>query len=224
MIYYGDDFIKEFAKESSCIAYSRQHPKRLCYCKQTKMAYMNGIILQGGGGLSGNASDSNEVMRMDGETLKLYNNKDQSIGRVLTSDDYGQEYHANGSDADLVSAGLLKSVLDYEFDWRDGLWVSSIMPVSGSVTLEYGNLGFYYDISNVLGTLVVQLPNASTIIGNRTKGFVMHFTTGANSALTFTADTSISYFDGYSIEANKEYELNIMWNGSKWIVAYGIIS
>lgn len=98
------------------------------------------------------------------------------------------------------------------------------MPASGLVPMESGDLGHYYNISDVLGTLAVQLPNASTLIGSRTKGFIMHFTTGANSSLTFTADASISYFDNYVIEANTEYELNIMWNGTKWIVAYGIIS
>jgi hypothetical protein len=52
------------------------------------------------------------------------------------------------------------------------------------------------------------------------------FTTSSSTpTLTITPSSgdTVSYFSGYSIEANKTYELNIMYNGTKWIVAYAVI-
>lgn len=51
------------------------------------------------------------------------------------------------------------------------------------------------------------------------------FTTGDAPQVTIEAEggAEVDYFAGYSIEPNTTYELNIMWNGAKWIVAYAVV-
>jgi len=110
MIYYGDDFIKEFAKESSCVAYSRKHPKRLCYCKSIKKMFVGGQVV--GGGVSGNSSESDEILRMDGETLKLYSGN-TPITQIMDSQSgaVGGYYWSN-----LNTDNALMTALNYKND------------------------------------------------------------------------------------------------------------
>ena len=77
----------------------------------------------------------------------------------------------------------------------------------------------YYRFDNPVNNLSVVLPSISSL--DSLKSIVLSFTTGDSPQVTITADVDIDYFSGYSIEANTSYELNIMFNGSKWIIAYG---
>lgn len=56
-------------------------------------------------------------------------------------------------------------------------------------------------------------------------GFVVSITTSWHPNITFVPPTGveIDYFAGYSIDAYTKYELNLIFNGTKWILAYGII-
>ena len=73
-------------------------------------------------------------------------------------------------------------------------------------------------------TLAVNLPAITDT--SKVQGLVLSLTTGTNPNITFvTSDgSSVLYFDGYNIEAGKTYEINCLFNGRNWIVAYGVIA
>ena len=82
----------------------------------------------------------------------------------------------------------------------------------------------YYRFRNSVGTLSIVLPEVSDT--KLMKNIVISFTTNNTPAISISSqdDTPIKYFVGYSIEAASTYELNIMYNGVNWTVAYGKIS
>ena len=82
----------------------------------------------------------------------------------------------------------------------------------------------YYNITDSVSSMTLALP---TITDNTKLSVIaVYFSTGSSTptvTISSAASATISYFSGYSIEASKSYELNIMWNGTKWIVAYATI-
>lgn len=94
-----------------------------------------------------------------------------------------------------------------------------VVVVSGETVVA--KVGKYYRFDERVNTLQVTLPNVEEI--NRLKSLVLSFTTGDSPAITISANSEIIYFSGYFIEPNTTYEINLMFNGTKWIVAYGII-
>ena len=99
-----------------------------------------------------------------------------------------------------------------------------IVPVASGATSLNAEVGKYYSIAGTVGTLTVNLPaisNATTL-----SILLLSFTTGAAPNVTFVASggKTIAYFEGYSIAADKSYELNIIYNGTKWIVAHAVIA
>lgn len=84
-------------------------------------------------------------------------------------------------------------------------------------------VGHYYIKSEAAENLNIILPAVSD--NTRTKSIMVHLVGGTDPNVQFSSADSkaIAYYDGFSIESGVEYELNIMFNGSKWIVAYGII-
>lgn len=84
-------------------------------------------------------------------------------------------------------------------------------------------LGKYYDFAAAVGTLAITLPAVSA--GSGVGGIMAHFTTGASPAVTIASadNADVDYYEGFAIEASTEYELNFLFNGTKWIVSYGII-
>lgn len=94
-----------------------------------------------------------------------------------------------------------------------------IVSVSGE-TLN-AEVGKYYRFDEEVNTLDVTLPKISEV--SKLSSLVLSFTTGDEPQVTISADVDVDYFSGYSIEPNTKYELNLMFNGSKWIVAYGTV-
>lgn len=84
--------------------------------------------------------------------------------------------------------------------------------------------GKYYRATANVGTLAITLPTMATNV-TKPQGMIISFTTGSSPAVTISSAGSqtINYFSDYAIEASKSYELNCMWNGTKWIIAYGTI-
>lgn len=84
-------------------------------------------------------------------------------------------------------------------------------------------VGHYYIKSEAAENLNIILPAVSD--NTRTKSIMVNLVGGTNPNVQFSSADSktIAYYDGFSIESGVEYELNIMFNGNKWIVAYGII-
>lgn len=93
-----------------------------------------------------------------------------------------------------------------------------------SGTLLMAQAGKYYRATEAVETLSVILPaldNPTT-----TKSLMIHFTAGLvpNVNISAADGVPVSFYIGYTIDAGAEYELNIMFNGGKWIVAYGVIA
>lgn len=121
---------------------------------------------------------------------------------------------------------------EYEFNiLYDGSgWVIALSEIGGQSTSPEVDvetfsgasltaaLNKYYDASADVGTLAVTLP---AVGGSKTKSIMMHFTTTSSPNITFTSadNKTISYYSTYAIEASKEYEISIVFNGTKWIIA-----
>lgn len=100
--------------------------------------------------------------------------------------------------------------------------VTAIQAVASGSTLSAA-LNKYYRFDYNVGTLAITLPSVSGVTG--LKGIVFSFTTGSSPAVTFTSTggVSIDYQAYYAIIANTKYEINVLYNGSKWIINYAII-
>lgn len=104
-------------------------------------------------------------------------------------------------------------------DKQDVIPIVSVIPDINNLSISGGK---YYRFDEPVNTLNIKLPTIGNNI-NRLENIVLFFTTGDNPAITFSADSDIAYFMGYSIEPNTTYEINLMFNRSKWIVSYGIV-
>lgn len=93
-----------------------------------------------------------------------------------------------------------------------------------SGTLLMAQAGKYYRATEAVETLSVVLPALDS--PTTTKSLMIHFTAGLvpNVNISAADGVPVSFYIGYTIDAAAEYELNIMFNGGKWIVAYGVIS
>lgn len=97
--------------------------------------------------------------------------------------------------------------------------VPSIVTVEDTdITVEPSK---YYRVNGTVDTLNIIIPQ----LEDKTKlqSSIISFTTGESPSVTITSDDEISYYTGYSIEPNTTYELNLIFNGVKWVIAYGVI-
>lgn len=90
-------------------------------------------------------------------------------------------------------------------------------------TLE-AEVGKYYYAEEPVEELTITLPAISDL--TKTKSIMVCLTGGTNPNVEFVSADSkpISYYDGFNIESGIEYELNIMFTGNRWTVAYGVIA
>lgn len=119
------------------------------------------------------------------------------------------------------SGGSSSGPTQEEVDAKETALVIETKSSGTTLTAEAGK---YYRLTYTVGTLAITLP---TMQANATKpvGLMLSFMTGSSPAVTFSSAGSqtIKYYSDYKIEASKTYELNCMWNGSMWIIAYGTI-
>ena len=101
---------------------------------------------------------------------------------------------------------------------------NNVPVVAAEGTRLIAETGRYYHFGTDLSQLEIILPAMTD--NSKLYSLVVAFTT-ASSVSSFTISSAdskpISYYSGYNIEEETSYELNIMYNGSKWVVAYGII-
>lgn len=86
-------------------------------------------------------------------------------------------------------------------------------------TLE-ANTGRYYKYSTPITDLSVTLPAMPTV--NSLKVICLNFTTGDTFNLAFTSadNKPIAYYSNYDVSGlNSEYEINCLYNGTKWVIA-----
>lgn len=92
---------------------------------------------------------------------------------------------------------------------------------SQPVTSVFCNLSTYYRIPVPIESLTLMLPPNPQ--SGYVENIVVFLTGGTSPAVTIrSADINpapIYYHDGYAIESGKTYEVNILWNGSAWVVA-----
>jgi len=83
----------------------------------------------------------------------------------------------------------------------------------------------YYVLTYDVETLTVNLPNLAA--ESSIKGFVLFFHVGTYQSITINPAASgqnVYYYDGFEFADDTTYEMNFVWNGAGWIVAYGIVS
>ena len=101
--------------------------------------------------------------------------------------------------------------------------LSTISSSSTSATLSNTNT-YYRHLSTGIGTLNITLPDVSS--ATKVQHIMLYIKTGSSPTLNVTSSGSatITYVDGFEIEASKEYEISFLWNGAKWIVAYNTLA
>ena len=136
------------------------------------------------------------------------------LSNYLTSKQAAQKYYPKEDGENL---GFLVETLNAGLgDKEDRVTIETVNEESLAA-----QVGRYYRFSDIVNTLNVTLPKVEET--NRLKSVVLSFTTGGAPAVTISASDEVAYFAGYTIEPNTTYELNIMFNGLKWIVAYGVV-
>ena len=85
--------------------------------------------------------------------------------------------------------------------------------------------GCFYRCDGEVENLEINLESALDVLGEDTtlKSIGFQFTTGSAPQVELTCGKEIEYYSGFAIEPNTTYEINAMWNGKKWVVAYGIV-
>ncbi len=98
-----------------------------------------------------------------------------------------------------------------------------IVSVESGTTAITTAVGKYYSVAGSVGILAITLPSASDT--SHLQSVVISLTAGSSPNVSFiSADSAaISYFRGYEILANTSYEINCLFNGTKWIIGYAII-
>lgn len=105
---------------------------------------------------------------------------------------------------------------------EDKVTVVNVASGTSSITAEAGK---YYNIAGTVGTLDVTLPTPTDTSKVLSIGFFL--TTGAaipSVSFGTSPATTVYYYDGWGLEAATTYEINALYNGSNWVLAYGIIS
>lgn len=86
-------------------------------------------------------------------------------------------------------------------------------------------LNTYYNITDDITSATITLP--TVLDTSNINSIILSFSTSSNfNALTISppSGVSVSYYDGYLLESNKSYELNLMFNGLGWVVGYAIVN
>jgi hypothetical protein len=76
----------------------------------------------------------------------------------------------------------------------------------------------YYRAESAIITLTIVLP---AISGPTVKSMFVNITTGTTPLVTFSSADGklITYYSTYTISGQKEYEISIVYNGSKWVIS-----
>lgn len=124
----------------------------------------------------------------------------------------------NYPSGDILDANATLQLLDSGS--KSGISIVNVASGTSSIAAEENT---HYNVAGSVTSLTVTLP---TIEDTEHLQFVtLNLTTGSNPTITFSSEDNavISYFTDYTIEDDTEYELNCMFNGTKWIIGYGTI-
>lgn len=125
--------------------------------------------------------------------------------------------------AKILKLGQLAKYKQLEDQQLAGKEDALTVVTQGSTATLTAALGKYYRFTTNVGTLAITLPAVSD--ATKVQGVMFSFTTGSSPAVTISSADSktIKYFSDYAIEASKRYELNCIFNGTEWVIAYGTV-
>ena len=94
--------------------------------------------------------------------------------------------------------------------------------VNTSDTSLSAQISTYYNFTQTVDTLSVTLPTPSDT--THLSNIILFFTAGSAPALTITSDSTIVWQEDFTIDAGVSYEINCLFNGTKWVIAQMFIS
>ena len=148
-----------------------------------------------------------------------------SILNQGTQDLYVKDAEAQAALAEfnIASEADVRSIVSTYDSPGSSVATGNIVPVASGTTALSAEIGKYYRFGGSVGTLAITLPSVTGY--NRIVGFMVQMTTGSDPAVTITAtgNVPIKYYENFVVVANTSYELNFIYNGNTWVVAYGII-
>lgn len=103
----------------------------------------------------------------------------------------------------------------------------AIVTLASGTTSIIAQTDKYYVVVGTTNTLTITLP--SMVGADEVKGCVVYLKTGTlaeGSGITITTanpNESVVYYDGFEWADTTTYELNCVWNGAAWVIAYGIV-
>ena len=92
-----------------------------------------------------------------------------------------------------------------------------IVQVASGTTAINAAVNTYYEVAGDVGALAITLPTPTDL--TKVSMVVVHLTAGTTPNVVIGSTETIDYSAAYDISASKEYEINCMYNGDKWIVA-----
>ena len=95
--------------------------------------------------------------------------------------------------------------------------VTPIEAVASGTTAINAAVNTYYEVAGEVGTLAITLPVPTDL--TKVSMVVVHLTAGTTPNVVIGSAETIDYSAAYDISASKEYEINCLFNGGKWVVA-----
>ncbi len=92
-----------------------------------------------------------------------------------------------------------------------------IVQVASGTTAINAAVNTYYEVAGEVGVLAITLPTPTDL--TKVSMVVLHLTAGTTPNVVIGSTAVIDYSAAYDISASKEYEINCLFNGGKWVVA-----
>lgn len=115
-----------------------------------------------------------------------------------------------------------KAKLDSLQNYDDSACEKKMDIVVSSGTELTAEVGKYYRFDSAVGTLAVTLPVPEVV--THLSNVILYLTTGTTPAVTITSDAPVVYQEDFVIDAGVNYEINCLFNGTKWVIAQMSIS
>lgn len=92
-----------------------------------------------------------------------------------------------------------------------------VVQVASGTTAINAAVNTYYEVAGEVGALAITLPTPTDL--TKVAMVVVHLTAGTTPNVVIGSAATVDYSAVYDISASKEYEINCLFNGDKWVVA-----
>lgn len=116
-----------------------------------------------------------------------------------------------------LKQGTSATVLTAHQDVADKEDKIPIVQVASGTTAITAAVNTYYEVAGEVGALAITLPTPTDL--TNVSMVVIHLTAGTTPNVVIGSTETIDYSSAYDISASKEYEINCLFNGDKWVVA-----